>query len=207
MTYTQQFNIAYDHTCSNEGGWVNDPKDNGWETYKGVSRKFWPAWIGWAIVDSYKKEYGATAKVLNPLLQTDDQLQYYVKDFYFNNFWLKLSLDVLSVSSQLIATEVFDTAVNVGMSTAANFLQRGLNSLLMIKAAAEEKLPRLLKVDGRIGAITREAFKLCPLQNGGEEILMTMLNSQQCMFYMGLVELYPKKARFLKGWIMKRVKL
>ena len=48
------FDAAYQKTAAHEGGYVNDPDDAGAETYKGISRRFNPSWIGWAKIDEMK---------------------------------------------------------------------------------------------------------------------------------------------------------
>lgn len=45
------FKTAYDITSGLEGGYVNDTNDLGQETYKGISRRFWPHWDGWQHID------------------------------------------------------------------------------------------------------------------------------------------------------------
>ncbi|MBC7912857.1 MAG: hypothetical protein H7Y07_01930, partial [Pyrinomonadaceae bacterium] len=51
------FDLAYKITMHNEGGYANDPQDNGGETWKGVARNFCPKWAGWVIVDRIKASY------------------------------------------------------------------------------------------------------------------------------------------------------
>ena len=48
------FKKALTETLRHEGGYVNDPKDPGGETYKGISRKNHPDWEGWNIIDEKK---------------------------------------------------------------------------------------------------------------------------------------------------------
>ena len=55
------FQQAFQHTAAAEGGYSNNPKDKGGETYRGIARKYWPDWAGWIIVDEYKRNMpGAT---------------------------------------------------------------------------------------------------------------------------------------------------
>ena len=48
------FLISFKKTNINEGGFVDDPSDSGGMTYAGVSRKWFPNWEGWKIVDAHK---------------------------------------------------------------------------------------------------------------------------------------------------------
>lgn len=49
------FNKAHLEVMGNEGGYANNPADSGGETYKGIARKFHPAWPGWKMVDDLKR--------------------------------------------------------------------------------------------------------------------------------------------------------
>jgi lysozyme family protein len=104
------FKISIPKVLKYEGGYVNDPNDNGGETYKGISRKFWPKWEGWVIIDKYKK-----SKVNFPkILDSDTKLQDLILTFYKTNFWDKIGGD--KINSQSIADLMFDGAVNEGIS-------------------------------------------------------------------------------------------
>ena len=103
-----------------EGGYVNDPDDSGGETYMGISRKNNPKWIGWDVIDVYKKRY-KTAKTINAVLNKDVSLTNSVKLYYKMKYWDTMDLD--DVPSQRIAHQMFDTAVNMGVITAIRFAQ------------------------------------------------------------------------------------
>lgn len=94
-----------------EGGYVNDPKDNGGETYKGISRKNWQKWTGWAFVDFAKKKPGFEKQ-----LNANTQLQDSVYAFYKREFWDKIGGDM--IASQTIANNLVDAAVNEGIRPA-----------------------------------------------------------------------------------------
>lgn len=102
------FLTAYKTVRANEGGYRNVSWDAGGETYKGIARKFWPAWSGWKIVDEWKKTH--TMKkgdiIPNPVL---DKL---VQDFFEMNFWKKNNLDKLT--NQSLATLCLDMVINHG---------------------------------------------------------------------------------------------
>ena len=99
-----------------EGGYVNDPDDAGGETYKGIARKFWPAWIGWEIVDKMKSNVGFP-KCLNEA----SYIQAAVMSFYKINFWDKVGGD--HIASQTIADNLVDSAVNEGIKSAVKRAQ------------------------------------------------------------------------------------
>jgi lysozyme family protein len=130
------FNISYKITKNLEGGYANHPKDNGGETYAGISRKFHPMWVGWPYID--RRPHPIKNNSVFPKL--DGQ----VKAFYKREYWQKLFGDHLH---QSLANQIYDYAVNSGKGQAVKDLQRILNSL-------GEKL----QVDGVIGPLTLAAI-------------------------------------------------
>lgn len=100
------FLTAFESMILHEGGYVlhDVPGDRGGQTYAGISRKNWPRWPGWAVLDA-----GG-----DPPVQE-------VREFYRTNFWAPLRLDL--VEHQAIARSLFDFAVNAGASTAAKLAQ------------------------------------------------------------------------------------
>lgn len=104
------FKISIPKVLKYEGGYVNDPTDNGGETYKGISRKFWPKWEGWVIIDKYKKSKVNFPKVLD----SDNKLQDLILTFYKTNFWDKIGGD--KINNQELTDLMFDGAVNEGIS-------------------------------------------------------------------------------------------
>jgi lysozyme family protein len=112
------FDTAFNLTMKAEGGYANDPDDNGGETYKGVARKYNPKWGGWTIIDAIKKTHPAS---LNTALAAQAELQVQIKSFYEVNYWNPNRTGDLH--DQQLANQVFDTAVNSGTGTAAKLLQ------------------------------------------------------------------------------------
>jgi len=100
-----------------EGGYVNDKDDTGGETYKGVSRKNWPRWTGWAFVDVAKKQANFPAS-----LYKISQLQDSVMDFYRDNFWKPVGGNF--IVDQDIADMLVDSAVNEGIKPAVKRAQK-----------------------------------------------------------------------------------
>lgn len=97
-----------------EGGYVNDPDDRGGETYKGISRRFWPGWLGWHIIDLIKKKPGFPGSLKGKdELEIKIQLDHEVSSFYFEQFWTKVGGD--KIKSQPIAETLLDSAVNEGI--------------------------------------------------------------------------------------------
>lgn len=118
-----KFDSAFEQVLAHEGGYSNDPDDPGGETYRGIARKMQPDWLGWQIIDLIKKQSGFPDS-LSALhdVEIDRQLQYEVKTFYYQNFWMKLSGDKLN--SQQVAASIFDFAVNAGMVVSISLAQK-----------------------------------------------------------------------------------
>jgi lysozyme family protein len=90
--YSKAFNRVIPLIISFEGGYANDPNDNGGETKWGIAAKFNP---------------GVDIKNL-----TVEQ----AKDIYFRKYWLPIAgIETLEPPLQLVA---FDTSVNSGPGTA-----------------------------------------------------------------------------------------
>ena len=118
------FKTAFQQTLKNEGGYVNDSRDHGGETYCGVSRHFHPKWEGWVIVDSMKSVLGfrntvnCSAKVrktIDKSLAQQKRLAKLIEVFYKTEFWDPLNLD--SEQHQMLANQEFDGAVLSGIAT------------------------------------------------------------------------------------------
>jgi len=182
------FTEAYNITMKNEGGWVNDPTDVGGETYKGISRRYHPSWIGWKIVDEYKTKPDFPNTAYN-----DDNLNSKVKEFYKSTFWDVNLLD--EVASQKIANEMFDTGVNMGVGRAGKFLQRALN--LLNKSGTV--YPDIVE-DGQVGQNTLKALNSY-LAYKDESFVYKLMNILQGMHYIEYMTQSPTQEKFAFGWL------
>jgi lysozyme family protein len=182
------FKPAYDITRKVEGEYANDPTDRGGETYKGIARKKNPQWEGWKIVDSLRNKAG-----FPKILDANQPLVNLVLDFYKKEYWNVHKLD--SVNNQLIANELFDTSVNMGIGTAGIFLQRVLN----VSNVGGNYYPDL-KIDGNIGAVTIAALNKHPRPVN----VLKGLNCLQGAKYIEICEANPAQEKYYHGW-MERV--
>lgn len=89
------FDTAFARLLDNEGGYVNDPKDPGGETKWGISKRSYPG------------------------VDIANLTQQGAKDIYLRDFWLPLG----AATPPAIKFQVFDFAVNSGISTALRKLQ------------------------------------------------------------------------------------
>lgn len=116
------FKTAYKKIEAAEGSYCFDPDDAGGETYKGISRKANPNWDGWISIDAIKKAHPTTFK---GILKKTPELEKKVQELYKDKYWDCFNLD--DVPNQLVAEQMFDTAVNQGQTAAIKFAQRVLD--------------------------------------------------------------------------------
>lgn len=187
------FNIAYSITRQNEGGWHGgtgaNSADRGGETFKGIARKIWGSWQGWAVIDRLRSQQGFPNNALN-----NPQLNQMVKDFYMREFWNRLRLG--EFNSQAVANEMFDTAVNVGVGTAANWLQRSLNLLNRNQRSWPD-----MQVTGVVGPITLQ--RVNSLSTLDTNALFNLLNIFQGQHYINISERDRTQEEFMRGWLTR----
>lgn len=150
-----------------------------------------------------KTMYGITEAVANRHKLNVQQLS--IADtvgIYEQDYWHPLNLDEVVMLSKTIAEELFDTAVNMGVHRAGEYLQRSLNVLNKKGSWYVD-----LKVDGDIGSKTLGALKVYLNKRGekGEGVLLKILNSLQGAFYVRLAERREKDEAFIYGWFDNRV--
>jgi lysozyme family protein len=182
------FRAALSATLAHEGGYNADKLDPGGQTYMGISRVYWPSWSGWLKID----EWLHSGKSMD-LDLTDD-----VEDFYYVNFWGRIQGDRIAKISPAVALEVFDTAVNMGVSTAVRFLQTAINMQNI-----GQKLYPDLEVDGKLGPKTIEALRQYVTRSSGnragnEAILLNCLNGEQYIAYKD-----NPRHEYFRGWFMR----
>lgn len=196
------FEPAYNLTLSNEGGYNNNPNDPGKETYKGISRFYWPDWEGWAIIDA-KKSHPEFKQVL----KEDEFLNRYVKAFYNEKFWREANLS--DICSQEIANEIFDTGVNQGLERAVKYLQEALNLLNNFQKDYDD-----IGVDGVSGSETLHAYNMYMktaenYKHRTEQInirvMLKVLNGLQFQRYREITTDIPTWEEFFYGVILKRI--
>lgn len=165
-----------------EGGYVNHSSDKGGATKYGITEKV-------------ARENGYTGNM-------KDLPREVAFDIYAAKYWDVNCLTELAMLNPLIAEEVADTGVNMGVKVAAKFLQRALNTLNL-----KGELYKDLAVDGAIGDITINALELYLSHRGkhGELVLLRMLNSLQGARYIEITEAREANEDFIFGWFLNRV--
>jgi len=160
-----------------EGGYVNNPNDNGGPTNFGITAATYAA-------NGFRDN-------------VRDMTEIQAYEIYRKQYVIAPGFDKVITYSSPIAAELVDTGVNMGTGTAGKFLQRSLNALTGAG----------LVVDGKVGPTTLNVLKsFLNARNGtGEQVLLKALNSLQCARYIELVEQNAKQRSFIYGWIANRV--
>ena len=176
-----EFKTAYNKTSAVEGGYANDTRDSGGETWKGISRNNEKTWVGWKIIDAYKKLPNFPGNLKNSA-----ELQNEVLTVYKRNYWDVLNLDF--IADQQMANELYDTGVNMGTGTAGKFLQRVLNVATKTDLA----------IDGKIGSKTIGVFN--SLNDRDKYMVWKLFNCLQGEKYISICEANPSQEIFLRSW-------
>ena len=179
MTFSKQQAIR--EVILREGGYANDPNDNGGATKYGIT-------------EQVARSYG----YLGDMKELPYDLAFSVYD---NWYWSKASLDYIIVISPKLAEAVFDFNVNSGTVRSVKTLQTLINAMNY-----EEKLFVDLIVDGQLGGKTIEAIRayLYKRNKDGLEVLISAFNGMRMSFLVGLAEGNTTQRRFTMGWL-KRV--
>lgn len=181
-----KFQTSYMITNQIEGGYANDKDDRGGETYRGRARNFHPHLPMWKIIDSMKSR-----KDFPKCLDTNEELQRLVEQSYKDIEWTGIKGE--EISNQVIANEVYDNAVNMGVPKSAEYLQRTINVL-----NRNQRLYPDIKVDQNIGEKTIEALNVCIKENGVKRVL-NVINGFQVSHYLSLMEKNRTQEKYV-GW-------
>lgn len=148
------FDKVIDKVLINEGGYVNDPHDSGGETNFGISKRAYP--------NVNIKELTTAG----------------AKSIYKKDYWDKVKGD--DIANDLVAYELFDTAVNMGVRTASKLIQ----------AVAD------VHPDGFIGNKSLKA-----INNMDIETLITKFKLVKIARYLHIVKRNSKNRKFFFGWV------
>ncbi len=150
------FNNIIEKTLKHEGGYVDDPKDAGGETNFGISKRSYP-----------------NEDIKNLTLDK-------AKEIYRKDYWDKIRGD--NINDNNVASEIFDTAVNMGAKTASKLAQTTCESF----------------TDGIIGSNTLKAINAMD-----SETFVIKFKLAKIARYAYITEKYPNNKKFLLGWIKR----
>jgi lysozyme family protein len=176
------FDLAIPIILKHEGGYVNHPKDPGGATNFGISLRFLEKVgdldnDGWLDGDL---DHDGDVDIDDIRAMTETQ----AKSFYFDHFWDNNQYHL--ISSQSLATKVFDMTVNMGSRQSHKLLQRTLRAF-----------GRPLNDDGIIGK--KSLFAI----NQTDPYCLLAAYKCQCEgFYRLLVAEKPQtRSDFIDGWL------
>jgi lysozyme family protein len=166
-----------------EGDYVDHPADKGGPTRFGIT-------------EAVARAHGFSGAMKQ--LPRDE-----AAGIYRRLYWLRPKLDEVAKRALRVATEMFDTGVNMGPSVAVTFLQRALTALNRNGKDYPDLTP-----DGRIGKQTLhalDAFLSARGRTGGETVLLRALEALQGERYLRLAERRRANEAFLYGWLANRL--
>jgi lysozyme family protein len=164
------FDLAVQHTLEAEGLFSDHTWDPGGATKYGIT-------------EAVARRHGHDVREL-----TREQ----AVAIYRADYWDALGLDEVAAVSTRVALEVFDTAVNTGLSRAARIAQEALREVFEAD----------LEIDGKLGPQTRAA--LIRAARRYEQQLVAALNLYQGAFYVHLLRRkHPAARPAIKGWMRR----
>lgn len=171
-----------ERTLGHEGGYAFHPSDPGGETMWGITKR--------TAVDN-----GYNGAMRN--LPRDTAIR-----IYYTEFAVKPGFAAVVEISPAVGAELFDSGVNVGPARPPIWFQEWLNLFNM-----RGKLYPDIKVDGRIGPGTLNAFKAYLRTRGAkaEAVLVAALNGDQSTHYKSISTAREANEDFTFGWIANRV--
>lgn len=167
-----------------EGGYTDNPADRGGATKYGITEKV-------ARRNGYQ---GHMRDFPIEQARTIYRKQYYEGPRFAD----------IARLSPIIAEELTDTGVNMGVTTAALMLQRWLNVMNLEKRFYED-----VKPDGYIGEKTLACLEAYLNKRGkeGERVLLQALNGSQAHRYLEIAEGNSSQEQFIYGWLLNRVRV
>lgn len=178
-----QFQLAFNKTMISEGGYSNNPLDNGMETYRGISRVHHPTWVGWPKIDALK-----LTSVLGPAT-IFSQLEPDVMAFYKTEFWDYLRADF--TPDQGLANMLFDCSVLCGQVFATRTWQDTL-----------DRLVTETDIDGKFGVQTEQnTLQACHSEFFGPA--KDLFKYAWLLHLVGIIRKHPEQKVFLYGWTLR----
>lgn len=163
-------------TLNLEGAVADVKGDRGGYTAFGISRRYWPGWKGWDIID-------AMIAAGKPVTLTP-QLRALVIKFYVDEFWIKMKLG--ACESAYIAQVLFDFGFNAGVDD----VWRVVSKICMA-------------VTGSTPANLMDGMKKINVIAGsvGEANVVTMIQSVRVVKALDECIADQSQKQFLKGWL------
>lgn len=159
-----------------EGYYVNNPKDKGGETYRGIARNFNRDWLGWSRVDNYKTANRSIK--WNSKLEDADFL---VLDYYLT-LWVKEDFNL--IEDEDIASYVFEFRIH-GIY-AAKIIRRQISK--------QKQIPIKFYFD-------KEAAKA--INQIDKDKFLTDLRSARILYYSNIIQRDTTQNDFYSHWMSR----
>lgn len=172
------FEKALSFVFGNEGGYSNDPRDNGGETNLGITQ---------STLDRARLEINGLPSSVRNLTRAQ------AEEIYRVFYWEASKADMMPYP---LSTLHFDAAVNHGVGGAGKLLQKTLNNY-----AQKAGLNVRVDVDGAVGPKTLAALCQCLDLKGNVPLICEIYCNEREKFYRSIVENNPSQAKFLRGWL------
>lgn len=201
--FDQRFLAAFNELLAVEGGHVNNPTDRGGETKYGISLRFL---ISEGQIDLDGDGAADFDLDIDGDIDGADIRALSIGDarfLYHRCFWQRGQMAMLP---RPLGEAMFDQAVNGGLVSAGKLLQRAVNTCLL--GVKHAPAPGQLKVDGKIGQVTREALMWVLRHPGiGMLDLLDAFRGAAAQRYRSIAANNPTQKRFLKGWLARAERL
>jgi lysozyme family protein len=177
------FDQAFETLIGIEGHYVHDPSDSGGETC-------------WGVTVAVARKCGYVGPMRDMTIQV-------AKAIYKAEYWNKAGCDAVVQTYPILAEEIFDSAVNCGVSTTVKWLQTCLNIFNNRQSFYKD-----IEVDGFFGSATMDALREFRARRpDGETVLLRAMNCLQGAHYVNLCLAREKDERFVYGWFLNRVSI
>jgi lysozyme family protein len=159
------------------------------EIYRGINRRFHPAWDGWPIIDALK--FAASDETeLRSMLGQNRKLGEKVVAWFKQMYWDRFSGD--RIPNQEIGAELFESSLELGVGRAVNCLQKSLNLLNAGRSGTS------IVEDGRLEQGTVDALEVC-LRNDGATYVLNVMRILQALHYIGRLKKNPGQDLFARA--------
>lgn len=174
LSSEERFEYALDIVLRDEGGYTNDKNDPGGETNFGITQK------------ELDKCHVQLALPQNVKDLTREEASIYYKAVWWDKY------NYNAIDNIIIATKLFDLAINMGALEAHKIAQEALTYNGYSR----------LKIDGILGIKTIGAINEMCLHGTMTDLLNDICEGA-AWYYDHLVDKNPKLEKFLKGWLRR----
>jgi len=182
------FTPAVYYVMENEGGYVHQEEDSGGATNFGITLNF-------------LKSLGKKGDINNDGTVNNKDIKSLTSkkasNFYYEYWWKKYSYN--QISSQVIATKIFDMSVNMGACGAHKLAERCVKKLYVMKDS-KAILPIVEECDFKLTLIDK-------VNEINENDMVQCLSQESLNHYKSIVKKHPNNKVFIKGWTKRALKI